>query len=103
MKCHAPITMRRFQSPRALRRDHRRARLGLPEEIEASVLERLATAPRHEKRLLAAFGTAKLAGRNWLEASDFDAPASAAAARSGFSVDLTAIQRHFAWVRRRPR
>ena len=59
---------------------------GFPDEIEASVLERLAALPPRDmkKRLLAAFGTAKLAGRNWLEASDFDAPRIGRSRKIGF-------------------
>lgn len=47
---------------------------GFPPEADDSVLERLAALPPRDmkKRLLAAFGTAKLAGRHWLEARDFD-------------------------------
>jgi len=59
---------------------------GFSDEIEASVLERLAALPPRDmkKRLLAAFGTAKLAGRNWLEAADFDAPRIGRSRKIGF-------------------
>lgn len=47
---------------------------GFPEEPDDAVLERLASLPPRDmkKRLISAFGTAKLAGRSWLECSDFD-------------------------------
>lgn len=47
---------------------------GFPDEPEADVIERLASLPPREQRraLLAAFGTAKLAGRDVLEVEDVD-------------------------------
>ena len=59
---------------------------GFPDEIEDAVLERLASLPPRDmkKRLLAAFGTAKLDGRNWLEARDFDAPRIGRSRKIGF-------------------
>lgn len=47
---------------------------GFPAQPDDTVLERLASLPPRDmkKRLLAAFGTAKLAGRNWLETGDFE-------------------------------
>ena len=47
---------------------------GFPAEPDESVIERLASLPPRDmrKRLLSAFGTAKLEGRNWLEAKDLE-------------------------------
>ncbi len=59
---------------------------GFPEDIEDAVLERLASLPPRDmkKRLLAACGTAKLAGRNCLETADFDAPRIGRSRKIGF-------------------
>ncbi len=59
---------------------------GFPDEIEDAVLERLASLPPRDmkKRLLAAFGTAKLDGRHWLEARDFDSPRIGRSRKIGF-------------------
>lgn len=59
---------------------------GFPPEPDDSVLERLASLPPRDmkKRLLAAFGTAKLAGRNWLETSDFEQARSGRSRKIGF-------------------
>ncbi len=59
---------------------------GFPDEVEDAVLERLASLPPRDmkKRLLAAFGTAKLDGRNWLEIRDFDSPRIGRSRKIGF-------------------
>jgi len=59
---------------------------GFPDEPDDSVLERLASLPPRDmrKRLLSAFGSAKLAGRNWLEGSDFDQARSGRSRKIGF-------------------
>jgi ATP-dependent Lon protease len=57
---------------------------GFPAEAGENVLERLASLPPRDmkKRLLNAFGTAKLEGRNWLEAPISNRHGADAAARS---------------------
>ena len=59
---------------------------GFPPEAEESVLERLGSLPPRDmrKRLLAAFGTAKLEGRNWLEARDFEQTRTGRSRKIGF-------------------
>lgn len=59
---------------------------GFPPEAEAAVLERLGSLPPRDmrKRLLAAFGTAKLEGRNWLEARDFEQARMGRSRKIGF-------------------
>jgi len=59
---------------------------GFPPEAEDSVLERLASLPPRDmkKRLLSAFGTAKLEGRNWLESRDFDQARMGRSRKIGF-------------------
>jgi ATP-dependent Lon protease len=59
---------------------------GFPPEADEGVLERLASLPPRDmkKRLLSAFGTAKLTGRNWLEATDFDQNRMGRSRRIGF-------------------
>lgn len=59
---------------------------GFPAEAGDAVLECLAALPPRDmkKRLLAAFGTAKLAGRNWLEARDFDQARTGRSRKIGF-------------------
>lgn len=59
---------------------------GFPPEAADGVLERLAALPPRDmkKRLLAAFGTAKLAGRNWLECADFDTVRMGRSRKIGF-------------------
>jgi len=59
---------------------------GFPPEAEESVLERLGSLPPRDmkKRLLAAFGTAKLEGRNCLEESDFEQARMGRSRKIGF-------------------
>jgi len=59
---------------------------GFPPDAEESVLERLGSLPPRDmrKRLLAAFGTAKLEGRNWLETSDFEQSRMGRSRKIGF-------------------
>ena len=59
---------------------------GFPPEAEETVLERLACLPPRDmrKRLLAAFGSAKLDGRNWLEARDFEQARTGRSRKIGF-------------------
>jgi ATP-dependent Lon protease len=59
---------------------------GFPAEADEAVLERLAALPPRDmrKRLLAAFGTAKLDGRNWLEGRDFEISRTGRSRKIGF-------------------
>ncbi len=59
---------------------------GFPPDIDDGVLERLAALPPRDmkKRLLGAFGSAKLAGRNWLEAADFEQSRMGRSRKIGF-------------------
>lgn len=59
---------------------------GFPEEPSADVMESLAEVPPRDmrKRLMAAFGTAKLDGRSELKARDLDLPRGKARRRIGF-------------------
>lgn len=59
---------------------------GFPAQPDDAVLERLASLPPRDmkKRLLAAFGTAKLAGRSWLDAADFEQARSGRTRKIGF-------------------
>lgn len=59
---------------------------GFPLEADEAVLERLASLPPRDmkKRLLGAFGTAKLEGRHWLEARDFDQTRTGRSRKIGF-------------------
>ncbi len=59
---------------------------GFPSEPPAEVMEALADVPPRDmrKRLMAAFGTAKLDGRSELKARDLDLPRSKASRRIGF-------------------
>src|SRR5574343_1208419 len=59
---------------------------GFPDDIEDVVLDRLASLPPRDmkKRLLAAFGTAKLDGRNWLEVRDFEQARTGRSRKIGF-------------------
>ncbi len=59
---------------------------GFPPEADDGVLERLASLPPRDmkKRLLSAFGTAKLEGRNWLESRDFDQARMGRSRKIGF-------------------
>ena len=59
---------------------------GFPPEADEAVLERLGSLPPRDmrKRLLAAFGTAKLDGRNWLETGDFEQSRMGRSRKIGF-------------------
>jgi len=59
---------------------------GFPAEPDDAVLERLGSLPPRDmrKRLLAAFGTAKLDGRNWLEAKDLEQARMGRSRKIGF-------------------
>jgi ATP-dependent Lon protease len=59
---------------------------GFPPEAEESILERLGSLPPRDmrKRLMAAFGTAKLEGRSHLEASDFEVARMGRSRKIGF-------------------
>lgn len=59
---------------------------GFPPEADEAVLERLGALPPRDmrKRLLAAFGTAKLDGRNWLEGRDFEQARMGRSRKIGF-------------------
>ena len=59
---------------------------GFPAEADEAVLERLGSLPPRDmrKRLLAAFGTAKLEGRNWLEPADLDQARMGRSRKIGF-------------------
>ena len=59
---------------------------GFPPEADEAVLERLASLPPRDmkKRLLAALGTAKLDGRNWLEGRDFEQARMGRSRKIGF-------------------
>jgi ATP-dependent Lon protease len=59
---------------------------GFPPEADEAVLERLGSMPPRDmrKRLLAAFGTAKLEGRNWLEGRDFEQTRMGRSRKIGF-------------------
>ncbi len=59
---------------------------GFPAEADDNILERLASLPPRDmkKRLMGAFGTAKLEGRNWLEAKDFDQARMGRSRKIGF-------------------
>jgi len=59
---------------------------GFPPEADDGVLERLASLPPRDmkKRLLAAFGTAKLEGRHWLESRDFEQARMGRSRKIGF-------------------
>ena len=59
---------------------------GFPPEADEAVLERLGSLPPRDmrKRLLAAFGTAKLEGRNWLEGKDFEQARMGRSRKIGF-------------------
>ncbi len=59
---------------------------GFPPEADEAVLERLGSLPPRDmkKRLLAAFGTAKLEGRNWLETGDFEQARMGRSRKIGF-------------------
>lgn len=59
---------------------------GFPPEADGAVLERLSTLPPRDmkKRLMAAFGTAKMAGRNFLETGDFDTQRTGRSRKIGF-------------------
>jgi ATP-dependent Lon protease len=59
---------------------------GFPPEADEAVLERLGSMPPRDmrKRLLAAFGTAKLEGRNWLEGRDFEQARMGRSRKIGF-------------------
>ena len=59
---------------------------GFPPEADEEVLDCLSGLPPRDmkKRLLAAFGTAKLAGRSTLESRDFDAAPSGRSRKIGF-------------------
>lgn len=59
---------------------------GFPSEADEAILDSLAALPPRDmkKRLLAAFGTAKLAGRNWLESGDFEQTRMGRSRKIGF-------------------
>ena len=59
---------------------------GFPLEAEESVLERLGSLPPRDmrKRLMAAFGSAKLEGRNCLEERDFEVARMGRSRKIGF-------------------
>ena len=59
---------------------------GFPSEADEAILDCLAALPPRDmkKRLLAAFGTAKLAGRNWLESGDFEQARMGRSRKIGF-------------------
>lgn len=59
---------------------------GFPAEADDAVLERLASLPPRDmrKRLMGAFGAAKLEGRNWLESRDFDQARTGRSRKIGF-------------------
>jgi ATP-dependent Lon protease len=59
---------------------------GFPPEAAEEVLERIGSLPPRDmrKRLLAAFGTAKLEGRNELATSDFDSARMGRSRKIGF-------------------
>jgi len=59
---------------------------GFPPEAEESVLERLGSLPPRDmrKRLMAAFGSAKLEGRNCLEEGDFEVARIGRSRKIGF-------------------
>lgn len=59
---------------------------GFPPEPPLDAMERLATLPPREQRraLMTAFGTAKLAGRDWLETDDFDSVRTSRKRKIGF-------------------
>jgi ATP-dependent Lon protease len=59
---------------------------GFPPDADDAVLERLASLPPRDmkKRLLSAFGTAKLEGRNWLDGRDFDQTRMGRSRKIGF-------------------
>ena len=59
---------------------------GFPADPDESILERLARLPPRDmkKRLINAFGAAKLDGRNWLETRDFDLARSGRSRKIGF-------------------